>query len=320
MYVGLFFTLCVTLFIFLIKAYLNRIGIASIPVAMITCRPSSDSDKEILGAKFRKLSNGISELQRSLYTSSKHFNTLGDQVKIVNNMLKVLQHDSIFDANSAASTRQEICPEKFDSKDLVKSAPYYRLGYPRISCNEYVPIHQLVTILIYLPSQFPKPAMKYTEIMQGIAKYYPEIRVILVTGKELPNSVIEAISMLKISFKSEVVNNKRTGSIWANLLNQVQTQYVLILPYITHFDDDIDLHRLVRVLSYHDDVSVAGGSYRNLSGHWDLGCQQVSFNYWTAKYISGYYKSFNQCVVCDYLPGPFAAKTKLMKRLKFDTR
>ena len=319
-YYGLIFATCVTVFIFLIKSYFNHLRIASTPVPVISCRPSTDTDKETLGAKLRKLSIGILELQHNLYTSSQHFNSLGSQVIVVNNMLKFLQYDSIISkANSAALTRQEVCRETFDREEVVRSAPYYHFSNSHTNCKAYVPINQLVTVLVYLPSQFPKPAMNYVEIIDSIARYYPDVRVVLATSNKLPKSAINRISMLQISFKNDVINS-RTGNMWTNLLNQVETPYVLIAPYITHFDDDIDLYRLLRVLSYRDDVAVAGGSYRNLTGHWDLGCRQVSFDYWTAKYTAGYYRSFNECVVCDYLPGPFATKTELLKRLKFDPR
>jgi hypothetical protein len=305
------------MFAFLVKGYINHLHIDSTPVPMVNCRPTSGSDKEVLGVKLRKLSTGILELQRNLYTSSKHFNALGSQVEILDNMLKFLKHGSI--SKSAASTRQEVCRERFGTQDIAKSAPYYRFPNSHASCKAYVPIYQLITILIYLPQQLPKPAMNYAEIMEGVAKYYPDIRVVLATSNELPEHVLDTISTLRISFKNVAINSRK-GNMWANLLTQVETPYVLIAPYITHFDDDIDLYRLLRILSYRDDVSVAGGSYRNLSGHWDLGCRQVSFNYWTAKYSSGYYRSFNECTVCDYLPGPFAAKTELLKKLKFDSR
>ena len=300
-------------FAFLIKVY-RQWDVASTPIPVITCRPSSDTDKEVLAAKLRGLTNDILKLKRSLYRSQKHFNALGNQVELISKMLRLLGPD-----DPITTKTQEICLEKFDSKDLVSNAPYYHLGPSHSVCKGDVPIHSLITILLYVPKQFPKPAMNYVEIMQSIAKYYPEVKVILATFEQLPKKILEAISVLKISFKNEVIKGE-TGTMWANLLEHVETPYVFLAPYITHFDEDIDLYRLLRMLSYHDEIAVAGGSYRNTTGHWDLGCQQVSFDYWTAWYTAGYYKSFKDCVVCDYTPGPFVARTKLLRRLKFDTR
>ena len=123
---------------------------------------------------------------------------------------------------------------------------------------------------MYVLEQFLMPAMNYMEIMQGVAKYYPEMRVILATSEQLRKSVLEAMSALKISFKNEVING-RTGTMWANLHYQVETPYVLVAPYLPHFDEYIDLYRLVRILSYHDKIAVAGGSYRNINGIGTLG-------------------------------------------------
>ena len=85
---------------------------------------------------------------------------------------------------------------------------------------------------MYVLEQFLMPAMNYMEIMQGVAKYYPEMRIILATSEQLRKSVLEAMSALKISFKNEVING-RTGTMWANLHYQVETPYVLVAPYLT---------------------------------------------------------------------------------------
>ena len=288
----------------------------------------SNDGKKLLGEKLRNLAVDLLKLQRDLATSSRHFYTIGHQIDIVNDMLRYLQQEAIVENITNSNTmlptqapkKQEVCPEKFVGKDLGYGAPYYRLGFARIKCNEFVPIEQLITLLMYAPKEFPKPSMNYLEMMQGVEKYYPQSRVILATSQPLQEAIASSISKLKIEFKNQVFKDTNQGSMWASLLAQVETPYVLIAPRITHFDDDIDLHRLVRVLSYNDNKAVAGGSYRNVTAHWDLGCRQVSFNYWTVQYSSGYYQSFNECVVCDYLPGPFAAKTKVLKELNFDKR
>ena len=313
------FGIAVIVLIVYIKARLDeRPTMAKPVVPVMQCTSSSGSDREILSAKLRTLSNSLVYLQRKLYTSSKHFNALGNQVKIVEKMLNSLQHDRISDTD-ALFKREEVCPEKFDSKALADSAPYYHIHSSHIDCRQYVPIQSLITILIYLPDQPSKPGMDYAEILQGVGQYYPNMKVLLATNKELPKAVMNSIPTFKVSLQHMTISGQK-GSMWENMLNLVETPYVLIAPYITHFDNDVDLYRLVRILSNHKDVAVAGGSFRNLTGHWDLGCQQTSFNYWTAKYTAGYYRSLGDCVVCDYLPGPFAAKTSLLKKIEFDTR
>ncbi|XP_028394838.1 uncharacterized protein LOC114518986 [Dendronephthya gigantea] len=291
-----------------------------------TCTPISDPEKLELSKRLQTLAKNILKVQEDFEASSHNAYLLGFQLNRVNDILKLLDIDqnpitkpkaAELKALKTKTRKEEVCPEIYAGDDLGYGAPYYRKGYARVKCHNFVPINELLTLLMYIPHEHPKPAMSYLSMMTTISNDYPEVQVILATEKELNKDTVEKISSLKIKFKNEVIKGNK-GSMWAKLLEQVSTPYVLIAPYLTHFDDDIDLYRLVRVLSYRDDVSVAGGSYRNLTGHWDLGCRQLSFNYWTAKYTAGYYRSFNECVVCDYLAGPFVAKTEWLQSLKID--
>ena len=289
------------------------------------CTPTTDKEQMELSVLLRTLGDNILHIQQDFDGLSQEYYFLDNHLKMVNDILKTINHEGI-DKLREPSTgqvskpkKQEICPEMFAGQDLAYGAPYYRLGFARVKCDDFVPIDKLVTLLMLVPNDYGKPAMSYIEMMTRISNEYPEVKVVLVTEKELPKATMERISALKIKFENQLIQGIK-GRMWARLVDQVETPYVLIAPYLTHFDDDIDLYRLLRVLSYRDDVAVAGGSYRNLTGHWDLGCRQTSFDYWTLKYTAGYYRSFNECVVCDYLPGPFTAKTEWLKMLKFDTR
>ena len=290
-------------------------------VKNIACTKVSDIEKNELNPQLQILAQDILKEQQNFKASLDQIPSLRPLFEKVNDILKLLGQDAIIKpkvpTQVSKAGKQEVCPEKFAGKDLGYGAPYYRLGFARVKCENFVPIDKLITLLLHIPNEPAKPAMTYREILTTISNDYPEVRVILVSEKELSKNTT---ATLKIKFKNETIKNLTKGGMWSMLLDQVKTPYVLIAPYVTHFDDDIDLYRLVRVLSYRDDVAVAGGSYRNLSGHWDLGCRQVSFDYWTAKYTAGYYRSFNECVICDYLPGPFAAKTEILKALKFDAR
>ena len=290
------------------------------------CRPMSDeAERRELGKQLQALAGNILAVQKDFEDSSHYSYSMGYHFDKVNDILKLLKQDTIPRPKAHVSesvsrvSKQEVCPEIFAGEDLAYGAPYYRLGFARVRCKGFVPIDKLMTLLMFVPNEYDAPAMSYFEMMTTISNDYPGISVILITENELPRENVQKISALKIKFKNELIKGTK-GSMWKNLLDQVETPYVLIAPYVTHFDDDINLYRLLRVLSYRNDVKVAGGSYRNLSGHWDLGCRQVSFDYWTARYTGGYYRSFNECVVCDYLPGPFAAKTEWLNSLSFDTR
>lgn len=95
---------------------------------------------------------------------------------------------------------------------------------------------------------------------------------------------------------------------------------VLFAPDITYFTDDVNLERLVRVLSENKDTIIIGGSHKNQRGEWDNSCRQVQFRNWTAYFADGYYHSFNDCLECDVLLGPFMAKTKKLQDLGIDEK
>ena len=190
-----------------------------------------------------------------------------------------------------------------------------------VNCTNFTPLNQLITLLISLPEELPRPADSYVEIMKCIAKYHAGIRVILATEKPIDEPTKSSISALKISFENCEIAGIWQGTLWKRLVEKVETPYVLVAPDLTHFDFDINLERLVRIVSHNrPNVAAAGGSYRNLTGHWDIGCQQVSFRNWTATYKGGYYHSFSECVLCDFMPGPWVAETKLIREMEFDRR
>ena len=216
--------------------------------------------------------------------------------------------------------KQEVCPEEFKGKKLNYGYPFFRKGFERVECKHFIPIENLVTILMSMPKELPKPAQSYLEVIQAVAKYYPHIQVILATEKSLKDSVKTEISKLDLKFENRIIANVGQSALWKELVGKVQTPYALLAQDITHFDDDVNLERLVRVLSYEPQVAIAGGAHRNMKGEWDIGCQQISFRNWTASYKGGYYRSFNECVVCDFLSGPFVAKMEILKDLIFGPR
>lgn len=291
--------------------------------------PITDEEKKNLALLLKRHALELMATQRSLTFSALHFHKLGQHVQTVNEILKALQQSELRNNNSFSigkpsskdiPQKQEVCPEKYLGKNLNTDYPFWRKGFGRVNCTDFVPMHKLITILISIPEQLSKPAGTYVEILEGVAKYHPKTRVILATEKVIDESTKSSISKLDIDFKNEPINGINQGNLWHKLVEQVQTPYVLIAPHITHFNDDINLERLVRILSNNKDVVIAGGSYRNFKGEWDIGCQQVSFRNWTASYMGGYYYSFNECVVCDFVAGPWMAKTQALKELDFDLK
>ncbi len=278
-------------------------------------------------AKLKELSKDLLETQRAVVSSAYSYTRLAKHLHKTFEMLKILNEEFPSQNDSSTTPKKEdaeivkgeVCPDKFMGKKLDYGHPFFRKGFDRVPCKDFIPIEQLVSVLITMPEESPKPAQTYLEVMQGVAKYFPKIRVILATQKEVAIAVKDSISKLNITFENEIIGDAKPGVLWQRLVEKVSTRYVLLAPNLTHFDDDISLERMVRVLSYEPFVAFVGGAHRNLKGHWDIGCQQVSYKNMTATYMGGYYRSFNECLVCDFLSGPIMTKTETLKKLKIDT-
>lgn len=263
----------------------------------------------------------LTEAQRSLVSFAVHYHHIGKQIESLNSVIKslggeIVQNDRSYLADKPQTApKKEVCPEKFMGKTLAYGYPYFRKGFERQNCTEFTPINQLVTILVILPDELS--AADQFQVFKGIAKYYPNIGIASASTKKLPSDMI---TKLKLNLKNIVTKDLTHGETWSKLLREVTTPYVLFAPDITHFTDDIDLERLVRVLGDNNEAIIVGGSHRNLRGEWDIGCLQVTFRNWTAFFRGGYYHSFTECVVCDVLSGPFVAKTEGLRQVGLDEK
>ena len=215
---------------------------------------------------------------------------------------------------SKSSSDQEVCPEKFLGKTLTYGYPFFRKGFATMNCTQFVPMQDLVTVVFddVHTSEMNPPA--YQRVLKGIEKYFPGMKVVYITKKQREDVKKPNVKIV------EVEDDVRQGEIWDTALHKVRTKYVMVAPQLTEFDDDINLKRLVRVLSEQPDVSFVSAAYRTRNGHWDIGCLQSMFQNWTLTLQGGYYISFWDCVVCDFTPGPWLARTKELRELKFDRK
>ena len=272
----------------------------------------------------KRLAVDLDETQRTLANSAIHFHRVGKHIEFVHGMIKSLggevakgESSPLVDSSSSDSSapKKEVCPEKFMGKNQRYGYPFYRKGFERVNCTEFVPINQLVTILLILPEE--RSTEEQQQVFQGIAKYYPNIPIALASKEKLSEDMV---TKLKLNLKNIVSSDLMHGQTWFKLLQKVTTPYVLIAPDVTHFTDDVNLERLVHVLSDNKETIIAGGSYKNLRGEWERGCLQVTFRNWTAFFRGGYYHSITDCIVCDVLPGPFIAKAEELKHIGIDVK
>jgi hypothetical protein len=225
-----------------------------------------------------------------------------------------LKEQFIPSPKSKSSSAQEVCPEKFLGTTLTYGYPFFRKGFATLNCSQFVPMEELVTVVfddVYTSTITP-PA--YQRVLKGIKKYYPKMNVVYITKKK-PDDVEKIKSNVKIV---EVKDDTKQGEMWDTALHEVNTKYVMVAQHLTEFDDDINLKRLVRILSEQPDVTFASAAYRTRNGHWDMGCLQSMFQNWTMTLQGGYYMSFWDCVVCEFTPGPWLARTQEVMELQFD--
>ena len=309
-------------FLFVLLAVLCLCMVVFGPKELLKARRCHDALNLVKDLK--RLAVELSETQRSLVNSPLHFHRVGKNIKLLRGIIKSLgenlenENKTFFKGGFSfkkLASKKEVCPEKFMGKNARYGFPFYRKGFEGINCTEFVPMDKLVTILITLPEE--NSVEEQNQVFQGIAKHYRHIPITLVSKTE---PTLTGITKLKLNFKNIVFKDLTHGETWSKLLEEVKTPYVLFAPDITHFTDDVNLERLVRMLSETQDTIIAGGSHKNLRGEWDKDCLQVMFKNWTAHFRSGYYHSFNDCIVCDVIPGPFMAKTKDLKQIGIDEK
>jgi len=93
---------------------------------------------------------------------------------------------------------------------------------------------------------------------------------------------------------------------------------VLVARDLSHFNTYAHLERQIYMISVSELVAVAGGAFRNLTGHWKVGCYQTDIRNYFLRIVEGYKHSARGCMFCDHLEGPFVARTVLMKEIKLN--
>jgi len=165
---------------------------------------------------------------------------------------------------------------------------------------------------------YPEDMEKQVDtVLQGINHTYPQLQVFLAaktsqieeSAKKYPN--VKAITVSKTS---------SLGKVWNQLINEVSTPYTLVARDVVHFTWVARIERQIRMISTTEHVGIAGGSFRNLTGHWRVGCRQTKLFNYVLQYEEGYHYSRDSCMFCDDLEGPFVAKTNLLKNLKFSEK
>ena len=201
----------------------------------------------------------------------------------------------------------DVCAEEF--KGTLAGFQFYATGWDITNCTNAKPISSVISVLVNTVAYPSKDDNNIEKVLKGITETYPTVQVYLATRSD---QVIKAAKRYN-NIDAFKVYDTKLGKSWNTLLMKVSTPYVLVARDVFHFTWLTQLERQIRVVSQIPNVGVAGGSYRNFSGHWKAGCVQTTMKNYVLKYQEGYYHSRNECMFCDYLQGPFVAKTKLLK-------
>ena len=230
---------------------------------------------------------------------------------------------------------QVVCPEVY--KGSIHGYPFYTKGFETEDCLVKREIKDLVTLIfdevvITTATDTENKIFNQTgrvdkllAFIDSVYRLYPGIRVYIVLGKSWNQRQLEAItirtSQNNLQTKTSIYSLKNyefnKGELLQSIINGIKTEYILIAPRLTSFTNDINLERLARILSTRKNTFYAGGSFRNLTGHWSHGCLQMQLKNYTLSYKAGYYHSFSECLACDYIPGPFLAKTSVLRDTGF---
>ena len=202
----------------------------------------------------------------------------------------------------------DVCPEVY--KGTKFGYPFYTKGWVITDCTNAKPLRSVISILVNTVA-YPKEDESHIEkVLKGINETYPTVQVHLATRS---NEVMESTAKKYKNVDVVKVDDEKLSKGWNTLMSKASTPYVLLARDVVHFTWLTQLERQIRVVSQVPNVGVAGGAYRNLSGHWKAGCVQTTLKNFVLEYQEGYYHSKNGCMYCNYLQGPFVTKTNLLK-------
>jgi hypothetical protein len=209
--------------------------------------------------------------------------------------------------------------------------PLYSKGFETTNCSTQVPVTDLVTLIFdevpvarnseegEVVADQPYYHERMIDFIKKIDQFHPGIKTHIVVNKT--DNIIKG---LKTKIKRNDlyftnVGGVPRGRVLQEVIDRVDTPYLLLANELSHFTGEINIERLIRVLSIHNNAVFAGGSSRNLTGHWSNNCYRFQLQNYTLTYKSGYYRSYNECLVCEHITGPFLTKTKTLQEIKLDT-
>ena len=150
-------------------------------------------------------------------------------------------------------------------------------------------------------------------ILNGLAKSrYRDVPTLIVFDKKQNNMVKPFVKLLKTATFIPVTTSTPHLPVLMQLLELVNTKYIFIARKLEYFNDFVSLEKMLNPLLFKK-ASVVGGARRDSIGHWKSDCYQTKMIWYHFRLLNGYELNDNNFVYCDYVDGPFAVTTKLLK-------
>ena len=207
---------------------------------------------------------------------------------------------------------KHICPEIFISGSY--GFPIFDDGYVNTACTYNISLDKIVSIVLVYDRNWN---YSITKVLDGVFKYNKHIQVHVAVHEELKHQIRNFIPRSNIMF-TLFSSSQSIGDVYNNITKYIKTEYTLIADSLVDFNNDARLDRLIRE---HEllDLAITGGSIRNSSNVWTLGCYQRAELNFTLLYRHGYDESIHDCIFCDHIDGPFIIKTSIIKENKFNS-
>ena len=207
-----------------------------------------------------------------------------------------------------ASKTLEVCPEKF----VLHYDVFYIDGIPvDPDCHTAPPLHTVLTVVMNFVNE-AKVRDVHTLLSDISQSRYRNISVLAIFDKTYKTSPLESKFKNKVPHL-KLVNTDKTShhQVLNEVIKHIETKYLILTRDMERYDNFSTIDGLMRPISY-GKADVVAASHRNGTGHWRAGCYQSKMVEYGYRLVEGYDLSYNGCMYCDYVSGPFAVKKDLL--------
>jgi len=266
---------------------------------------------------FDEFTTDLKTLARQIDMAKKHVrgtksgDALTGAIKTVSIMLKNVKLDYSKVVKRFVKKSESICPEVYNGTRI--GYPAFDTGFVVQPCSYSKKLNDLITILIVYDST---QTFDIQVLLRSIRQYHSTVPVII--ASTTPKVGEKSVSSFKnVRIESIFADgSSNIGMAWNKIITKVTTAYTLVARGVIWFNFDARLDRLIRQIERLN-VTSAGGAFRDIEGNWIKGCQQRVMRNFTLVYEAGYDESYEACVFCDHIDGPFVIKTNILKNKSF---